>query len=184
MKLDPYMVVLDIESWGLHGGALAAGWVVVNNKGEEAAEGLIWCNAYPGNAAKEDTEWVHNNIPLLDPRAKCFSPKDMRNRFWNIWRMWKGQGCSLWVDCGWPVEDRFLAKCVDDDLENRKWDGPYPLHEIATLRAIAGFDPLGTFERRDNELPQHNPLHDARQSARLLVEAIQRINAWHEAYEG
>jgi hypothetical protein len=37
----------------------------------------------------------------------------------------------------------------------------------------AGQDPMKNHERRGDELPKHNPLADARQSARLLLEAIE-----------
>jgi hypothetical protein len=38
-----------------------------------------------------------------------------------------------------------------------------------------GMDPLGTNERLPNELPIHDPLADACQSARLLIQAL---NKW------
>jgi hypothetical protein len=40
-----------------------------------------------------------------------------------------------------------------------------------------GRDPLATNERLPDELPAHNPLCDARQSARLLIEALRECDA-------
>jgi hypothetical protein len=51
-------------------------------------------------------------------------------------------------------------------------DGPYPLVDVASVRLAAGLDPLGAYDRTAGELPVHNPLADARQSARLLLEAL------------
>jgi len=75
------------------------------------------------------------------------------------------------------VEARFLIQCIEDDHYAREWWGPYPLIDVASLRMAAGLDPLGTEERIEllGELPEHDPLADARQSARLLVDAIGRI---------
>jgi len=78
----------------------------------------------------------------------------------------------MWADCSWPVEARFLARCVENDFDKREWEGPYPLHEIATVLLLAGKNPSEKFPRQENELPEHNPLNDARQSARLLLQSI------------
>lgn len=75
------------------------------------------------------------------------------------------------VDVGWPVESRFLCSCIDDDLA-RVHFAPYPILEISTLLLAAGMDPLENRDRLPNELPRHDPLKDARQSARLMFEAM------------
>lgn len=85
----------------------------------------------------------------------------------------KATGELLAADCAWPVEARFLAACVDALPDERRFAGPYPLMEISTWMMAAGQDPMKTHARLESELPQHNPLADARQSARLLMEAIE-----------
>ena len=45
---------------------------------------------------------------------------------------------------------------------------PYPFLDVASLITSAGGDPLGNLPRENDELPAHHPLHDARQSSRLL----------------
>jgi hypothetical protein len=100
----------------------------------------------------------------------------VRNGFWRTWLEWKSRGAVLVADCAWPVEARFLAACVDDNLDARTWDGPYPLHELASFMVAAGMDPMTTYDRLPDE-PQHDPLGDARQSARLLVMALGRLTA-------
>mgnify|MGYP003529634433 CR=1 len=74
------------------------------------------------------------------------------------------------VECGWPVEASFLSACIRDDAF-RNWDGPYPMREIASIMLAAGMDPMATYEREESEKPAHEPLADARQSARLLATA-------------
>lgn len=87
---------------------------------------------------------------------------------------WK-QDSTAWADCGWPVEANFLSACVKDDWGDRCWQGPYPLMEIATVLQMAGLDPLGKYDRQPDEMPVHDPTSDARQSGRMLFEAMQKI---------
>ena len=44
-----------------------------------------------------------------------------------------------------------------------------------TIMAAAGMDPLKTYDRLPSEEPRHNPETDARQSARLLLIALERL---------
>lgn len=168
-------MVFDVESIGLHGEGFAVGYVVVDADGERLDEALIAC---PPNAAVGDEagrEWVHANVPPLNTGVVYTSPKIVRSIFWHEWKGWHEHGAQLVADCAWPVESRFLAQCVDDDPGVRYWGGPYPLHDLASIILAAGGDPLATNPRKRDEMPAHNPLYDARQSARLLIETLRTI---------
>jgi hypothetical protein len=128
------------------------------------------CSPERATGTAEDYAWIQANVPAL--RWNCARPAIVRERFWRAWLSWKDHGAMLAADVAWPVEARFLAACVDEDCIMRAWEGPYPLIDVASVRFAAGFDPLALDERHENELPQHDPLADARQSARLLVEAL------------
>ena len=165
-------LVFDVESIGLHGEGFAAGYVVVDTDGKEHAAGIFAC---PPDYARGDDEgraWVHNNCPFIEPN--CGSPVVVRSMFWLTWLHWQGRGAALVADCAWPVEARFLLDCVADLPEGRKFQGPYPLHELASFLVAVGMDPLAEYDRLPDE-QKHHPLGDARQSARLLVEALARI---------
>lgn len=164
-------MVFDVESVGLHGEGFAVGYVVVNEKGEELEAARLACSPDAAQGENDGRIWIAVNCPPIP--ADFVRPADMRSSFWASWRRWASFGAVLVADCAWPVEARFLAACVDDGDATRTWDGPYPLHDVATARFIAGFDPLATVERLPCELPQHDPLADARQSARLWIEALQ-----------
>ncbi len=77
------------------------------------------------------------------------------------------------AECLWPVEARFIHDCITDDAQ-RLSAAPYPFHEIASVMLASGMDPMATYNRTPSEMPRHNPLADARQSARLLSEALSR----------
>lgn len=172
-------MVFDVESIGLHGQGFAVGWVVIDRAGKEIAAATYECD--PSKAlgihdpeTDPNRKWVAENVRTRGIGVKEW-PSHVRNEFWQAWLYAREHGATLWADCCWPVEARFLAACIDDDPETREWLGPYPLFSIDTMRLAAGFDPLGTYPRLPNELPAHDPLCDARQSARLLIEALNLI---------
>lgn len=163
-------MVFDVESIGLHGDGYAVGYVVIQD-GKEVESGMFACPASKANGADSDRLWVYENIPQIAPDSP--DPLAVRENFWCRWMEWKAKGALLAADCAWPVEARFLAACVDALPDERRFTGPYPLVEISTWMMAAGQDPMKTHTRLESELPQHNPLADARQSARLLMEAIE-----------
>lgn len=166
-------MVFDVESVGLHGEGFAVGWVVVDSHGVEYDAMRFVCSPRWAKGTREGREWVAANLPPLTlTDYETPTPVAVRAAFWQEWQHWKAQGAVLVADCAWPVEARFLAACVDDRPDEREWQGPYPLHELASFRLAAGLNPLGTADRLPSELPAHDPLADARQSARLLIEAL------------
>lgn len=167
--------VFDVESVGLHGEGFAVAGGVYLSKGDAQWE---FCYACPIGAAKGDDEgrnWVKANVPILDVTHRL--PIGIRDAFWLDWLKAKSQYTEIVmaVECGWPVEARFLCAVIDDDLENRRWKGPYPLQEIASYLAASGMNPMATYKRTPSENPAHNPLMDARLSARLLSKALARM---------
>ena len=51
-----------------------------------------------------------------------------------------------------------------------------PLYDLASVLLARGEDPLRRSARLTEELPAHHPLHDARQSARLFLDALETPN--------
>lgn len=180
--------VFDVESVGLHGEAWAFGYVVVTRDGEELDCGKFSCWLDNAKGEDADREWVLLHCPdARDSRngcapPACTNPAELRAAFWAAWMRWREKGAVAVADCSWPVEARFLASCIDVDPLVRRWQGPYPLHDVATARLCANLDPLENVGRLPNELPKHDPLADARQSARLFLEALHEGSSWHKAY--
>jgi hypothetical protein len=182
-NMPPYFFVFDVESVGLQGVGFAAGWVVIDPSGKEHGSGLFACHlaAAVEVVDGEDVLWCQQHvIPALaatmDKLISVPDPKALRISFWSHWQQWKQRGAVMVADCPWPVEARFLHACIDTRFGNRRmagdFDGPYPLIDVASVRMAKGLDPLEAGERLPGELPAHNPMMDARQSARLLIEAL------------
>jgi len=170
--------VFDVESIGLHGeGFAVAGGVYLEN----GAAQWEFCFASPTDQAEgedSDRHWVKDNVPMMEETHR--SLRKMRDAFWGEWVRAKKDGAIMAAECPWPVEAGFLSQCIADDVDARKWDGPYPFMEIASFLAAAGMDPMATYPRTPSEQPAHHPLKDARQSARLLSEALARIRIAEE----
>jgi hypothetical protein len=167
----PLYMVFDIESVGLHGEGFAVGWVVVDEHGA-TLEDVYWgCAAELAEGTQDGRDWIDVNVVPYLPQPNCASPAEVRRRFCEAWQRWRLQGAVLVANAGWPVEARFLARCVDDGLLD-PWHGPYPLHEVATARLAAAMSAVRDCVRLPSELPAHHPTADARQAARLWLAAL------------
>lgn len=165
--------VFDVESVGLHGeGFSVAGGVYLEN-GAVQWEFCFACPIDECSGDESDRKWVKENIPQLEITHR--TPGALRESFWVEWVRAKAYGAEAAAECLWPVEAGFMARCVADDAEARKFSGPYPFHEISSYMAAAGMNPMDKYDRTESETPAHNPLCDARQSARLLSEAISKL---------
>lgn len=163
----PFFFVFDVESVGLHGEAFAVGICVVDQSGKEHAA-LLFGKRYQSCKGTFDSfEWIRKTVPDFE-----FQTGDMLEGFWHSWWYWKQRGAVMAADVPWPVESAFLSRCINANHSAREFSGPYPLIDVASVLFACGYDPLATYPRLENEVPQHNPLADARQSARLLTMAL------------
>lgn len=170
----PYLV-LDVESDGLYGAPLAFGYVVVHP---------IWgTRLEQGGGCLEELQvvnsWARQNVvPALKSTMQptAASRKDLLQQFLTVWRRWKERGAILAADVPFPVETRFLHDmiwyCVS--VEDVMDTSPYPLLDIESFIRGCGYRPEGGI-RLDDELPVHNPVCDARQSARQFLEGLHGV---------
>jgi hypothetical protein len=182
----------DVESVGLFGPSFAVGFCVVDSTGRELESGLHGWDYRIENIADtfrddprwtftdDDREWVATNVieALPEGWANCSTQEAMYEAFFIAWRGYKAlyPGLILVTDCPFPVEANFMQAVLTQmgcrDMEH----SPYPLIDIASVLLAAGQDPLHVFPRLDNEIPAHNPLNDARQSVRQMLEAMKEMN--------
>ena len=146
--------MFDVESDGLYGKGFAVGAVVANEM----------CEIVETFELKVDTsissDWVEENVlPHLKDMPTCNSTKELRTKFYEFYMKHKDT-CNIYSDCNYPVETNFLNDIVQDD-ENRCWNMPYPLMDIATSDNIN----MSRSELYENtagkKLREHNPLDDA-----------------------
>lgn len=180
MIMPRNIMVFDVESVGLHGEGFAVGYVVMSD-GQEVESGFFRCDPAVANGTLMDHLWVKANVcPAIKVPVACHyydnlgspCPRHVRDLFWSRWEKWNNEGSALLAaDVPWPVESRFLSDCIHD-VSARAEFGPYPIIDVASVRFAAGIDPLDGPIRCGEDIPAHHPLGDARQSARLLEEAM------------
>ena len=201
-------MMLDVESIGLYGDGLAYGFVIFDGD-VTVEEGLAI--AHPDTCAGErkDLDWINTHVfPWIDamspefPKAGerslvlndpttgvlttlCDGPGSLREAFWSVWEREKARGTELWGDVCYPVEANFLASCVRART-GRKFEGPFPLLDVATVTMVAStqdlraplrqcFTGVRSLPRASNELPEHHPLMDARHSVRRLRLGLEEL---------
>lgn len=170
------IMFLDVESIGLYGEAFAFGFQIFEidhrDRGQLVDERLVTLFTGFATGEQDDRDWVEANVPNLLDLPYCQivrSPLQLRHEFWSHWMIHRDDTVIV-ADCCYPVETNFLAACIQDDLAARKWLGPYPLLDLASFYSAMNCHPTDARERRPDELPAHNPLNDARQTARLFFE--------------
>lgn len=168
-----YHMMLDVEAVGLFGDGFAAAYVVVDDEtGETVEERSFATNHWQSFChSDDDRRWVVRNVPPLP--INCENMADVRLEIWAAWERWKARDALLWADCAFPVETNFLSSAVDNFPRKRVPNSPYPLYDLSTLLLAIGRDPTQAHPRLKRELPKHDPLCDARQSARILLEALE-----------
>lgn len=151
--------------------------VVDAASGRSSADSVLDSGISVAVSEEPCSEWVLHTVWPVLPEPTHATVRELRDDFWSLWRRWHDEGALLAADVCWPVESLFLAACVADDPEARTWEGPYPLVDTSSIRLAAGFVPTAIEERLPSEEPVHNPEADARQSARLLLEALASLRS-------
>lgn len=172
------ILTFDVETNGLYGEAFAVGYALTTDGGSRILEGIHCCPYHDSEPDKRDTtpllteQFLHENVLPTLPEPDCFTTRAVRDRFFDVWHSAfsaakkQGENLYLMADVAHPCESRFLLQLRAD--ERRVPFTVYPLLDLSSFLMAAGYDPVGTFARRDDELPAHNPLNDARQSSRIF----------------
>ena len=169
----------DAEVNGLYGFAFAIA-VVVRICGVEVArfEGRI------PDSLVTDPWCIENVLPAIaDMRINHMTSEELEEAFWAFWMEHKKNGATVIAHCGSPVESGLFRRCVERDLEARKWDGPYPaIHDVATPLLLLGerADSVDSYvEKHKLEIPfkgsSHHPLYDAIVAAEVWEHALLRL---------
>ena len=171
---------VDVESDGLHGPIFAIGAVVMTSDGTVTA-------TFAGYAPlpKYKSDWVKENVVQnlpKDSRMRVYpSLLKLRSAFWKFW-MWYKEGVNCLSDFGAPLEAKLFSECIADNLSEREWQGPYPMHELGTMLATAGVDPDVSREEYSGILDKeqvygtfvkHNPVYDSVAAALAWFKCVQ-----------
>ena len=170
------LLSIDAETVGLYGEPFAIGYTLVNNKGSEFDRAYLACPLESAQGLDSNREWVQRHVvPSLPKEYRYRNPSELCEAFYKEWMKIKNTYADLLIisDCHYPVETNLFARMVKSDEQSREFTGPYPLHEVATAIMTARMD-LKDYPRNKAELPEHNPVNDARYAARLFIIAMSK----------
>jgi hypothetical protein len=171
-KTESVYVFFDVECRGLFGEAFAWGYFATKDDGTFLGSdiccapvdlaGFTPWGMPEDNRATED--WLRQNVLphawFCNMKTFAEMAKEQKERLYYV------------ADVASPCETNFLALCYADKGDAIAPLMPYPLLDVSTLLLAKGYDPTATFARMDDELPAHNPVCDAMQSARIWFQLM------------
>lgn len=160
------LLSFDLETNGLHGSAFAVGAVLMGYDGTVLESFSARCEI-----VGEVDEWVQKNVlPVIDDMPiTCKSYKELRDAFWQWYVNTEPKADYVLVSNGYPVEYKFLQECQQDNLEERYWQHPFPILDLASLLVQIGQKPkLHT----TGAYTPHHPLDDAKVAAMTAFEVF------------
>ena len=155
------IIIVDAESNGLYGEILSVAAIVLDDQYHE-----IDCYYAERDLSRIEIvdPWVTENVvPLFNQELVYQSEAELLEHFWGFWMQYQGQAMTM-ADVTYPVEVNLFRKCVEKNLSERKFLGPFPLLDLSTFLMAKGYDPL--VDRQcliDYPIgDQHNALVDVR----------------------
>jgi len=153
----------DGETNGLYGQAFALAAVVTDDSGEIAT--------FVARCPIEDIidDWVAENVlPNMENVGVTHADyRSMLESFWNFYMKHK-EGADVVAHVAHPVETKLFRDVVEANLNNRIWEAPFPLIDVASVLKARGFDPLSVdsyIKSQNLEVPFdgtiHHPLYDS-----------------------
>jgi len=179
-ELPDVFNVIDVESNGLYGQPFLIGLVTMNWGGRVLDIKYFRC---PIDEVIDD--WVSDHVlpHVMTIKENYEDVKAMIDGFEEYVRMPGDSTLPMFVDCGFPVDFGFLHL-----VGKRHWNSdelsPYPVHDICSILASHGLDPLIDREkyaqpmrgplgdRVGNRGERHDPVWDAETSGLCMIRAI------------
>ncbi len=168
---NKYLFV-DAETDGLYGKFISIAMVVADHAGNELEHIYIGLSN-PGKHIKEN--WVRENVlPILGEYEEYEDEHSLLEAAWSFWRA-HAQNSYIIVDVMHPVESRLFTRCVEHNIEERIFQGPFPMLDLSSMLYAIGINPLEAREKLAKPLDkgmQHNALYDARMAMTIWKKYI------------
>ena len=160
----------DVETDGLYGEPFAIAAAVVDENGAVLDQ---FCEKCVSPGITDD--WTKKNcLPYLGEIPDCESRAALRERFWAFYMRYR-ENCVIVADVPYPVEAGMLRRCVEANLGERAFQGPFPLIDVASVLFAKGIDPLmDRLEYAGWQGKRHHPLDDAVASVLCLIKAMKK----------
>ena len=168
---NKYLFV-DAETDGLYGKFISIAMVVADHAGNEL-EHIYVGLSNPEKHIKE--KWVLENVlPILGKYEEYDDEHSLLEAAWSFWRA-NAQNSYVIADVMHPVESRLFTMCVEQEVEGRIFQGPFPMLDLSSMLYTVGINPLEAREKLAKPLDkgmQHNALYDARMAMAIWKKYI------------
>lgn len=161
-------VFIDVECNGFNGETFATALLVTDNDGKTIKEVTYYCDY---NLAKGEKDWIKENCyptfsnnPHMNTQLKLETLEEFNE-------VTRANILSLLpdyifvADCPCPCETNFFRQI-------NITEPPYPFIDVASMLLARRFNPLGVYERKEDELPYHHPMSDVYQTKRLFFHIL------------
>lgn len=161
-----FLMIVDAESNGLYGEILSVAAIVLDDQYLE-----IDCYYAERDLSRIETidPWVTENVvPLFNQEHVYQSEAELLEHFWGFWMKYQGQVTAM-ADVSYPVEANLFRKCIEKNLPERRFLGPFPFLDLSTFLLAKGYDPLVDRQRLIDQPigEQHNALVDVRVAGKI-----------------
>lgn len=162
--------ILDAEVDGLYGDIFSIGALVADRETFKIEDSFN-VTSRPAMQAVKEPFVLENVIPpiLKDSTMQVIEGGSdiLLEQFWAFYLKHK-KDCLIIADFGTPVEAKVFYECIKARPE-RTFEGPYPLHELATILLVNNMDPditRSTFFEDPSLI--HSPYWDAMGTLNIL----------------
>ena len=160
------ILLFDAEATSLYGETFAVGAIVADDNNNIIDRFELMST----DLSEQANDWVKENVlPHLKKMPTCKTGVELRTAFYE-WYMKHKENCTFWSDVNYPVETNFLNAIVKDDEENRQWNMPYPLYDVANFVDV-NIDRLDVDACKKLGMRKHHPSDDALSSYYTLIDS-------------
>ena len=155
-----YLFFIDAETDGLYGSFLTVAIIVTDRRCNEI-ERRYWGISEDSMVITDP--WVKENvIGKFGDYEVCEDEYDLLEKVWTVWKKYRDKAYVV-TDVMHPVESRLFTECARNDLENRKFEGPFPILDLSSILYAKGYNPIADYsdilEEYDKNI-QHNAMDD------------------------
>lgn len=158
------IMVVDAETDGLYGDFVSIGAVVYDDQLVTTMFNGVWMKETFNDS------WADEHVkPILldakDNLTTYSNEEDLMNAFWDFYSQHR-ETCRTIGYTIYPVECRLFQRCVEKNLEERRFQGPYPLYDLASMAPNELLRELTQeYYREQATSVQHNHIEDCKATA-------------------
>lgn len=173
MNTRKKIMFIDAETDGLYGSFISIAAKVLDKKSGKVEDSLYIGIAKDVLQVKD--AWTKEHVlPYLGEYKEFKAQEELLEFFWAFY-VQKREDTEVIGDVIYPIENRLFASCVEMDVANRIFMGPFPLLDLSSMLYAKGIDPMVEREKlieHTIEGNKHNAMYDIELSIEIWKKYI------------